>query len=395
MTATGADDLARRVERLADLIAAERDFTDGVWREAFLAVPRHLFIPDAAWASPNKAGQDYRIDRAANPEEWLDAVYSDTIVITQFDDESAVVPDGKGEATSSNSAPGAVLTFLHALQMRDHHRVLEIGTGTGWTAALLSHRVGSRNVITVEVDKALADQADANLRAAGYCPRIVVGDGAIGWAAGAPYDRVHVTCSVNQIPYAWIEQTRPGGIIVVPYRSGYGYGFLAQLTVAADGSAVGQFVRRVGFMMLRSQRPASGPVRSFLHHKEDVERSTTSLDPRTVVFDSDATSLAIGARVPHIQRRMIGAEDGSGEYTLWLFETTGHRGSWASVDYEPGKVEFEVEQYGNRRLWDEVTEAYMWWVSEGRPEWERFGLRVTPDEQYVWLDRPSNPVSEA
>src|SRR5580700_6934644 len=134
----------------------------------------------------------------------------------EVDDGSGDVTEGRGSASSSNSAPGAVFPMLEQLQVHDHHRVLDIGTGTGWTAALLSWRVGAANVTTVEIDPGLAEQARKNLQAAGYQPRLIVGDGAVGHRRGAPYDRIHVTFAVERVPWAWIDQTRPGGVILTP-----------------------------------------------------------------------------------------------------------------------------------------------------------------------------------
>lgn len=71
-----------------------------------------------------------------------------------------------------------------------------------------------------------------NLKAVGHAPRLVVGDGADGFPQGAPYDRVHATCAVAEIPYAWVEQTRPGGVIVAPWQPGRGHGLKVRLTVA-------------------------------------------------------------------------------------------------------------------------------------------------------------------
>jgi protein-L-isoaspartate(D-aspartate) O-methyltransferase len=152
------------------------------------------------------------------------------------------------------SEPGLVVDMLERLNVYDGDRVLEIGTGSGWTAALLSHRLDSGNVTTVEVDPEVSMRAAAGLKEAGYSPRLVVGDGADGWPQGAPYDRVHVTCGVTTVPYAWIAQTRPGGVIVLPWMPEYAGGHKVKLTVLPDGSAVGRVVGGCGFMMMRSQQ---------------------------------------------------------------------------------------------------------------------------------------------
>src|SRR4051812_18330385 len=184
-------DLAARVDGLCDLLAAAEDLREPLWRAAFHAVPRHLFVPERAWASPNGPGDGHLIDRTADPDGWWDAVYSDTAIITQRRDGAADVGEG-GEPSSSCSAPATVAEFLDRLAIDDHNRVLEVGTGTGWTAALLSHRVGGANVTSVEVDPAVSATAAKNLAGAGHAPRLLVGDGTLGVPEAGPFDRVHV-----------------------------------------------------------------------------------------------------------------------------------------------------------------------------------------------------------
>src|SRR5690625_879586 len=202
--------------------------------DAFHAAPREHFIPAAAWADPPGSAPGYWIDHTTAPDTWRRAVYDDTVIVTQIDDGATeLTAESAPQATnftSSNSAPSNAAEFLDLLDAYPGDRILEIGTGTGWTAALLAARLGDGNVTTVEVDDQIAKQASANLDRAGYSPNLVVGDGAQGWPQGEPYDRVHVTCGVREIPYAWVQQTRPGGIIVAPWMPGVG-GHKVQLTV--------------------------------------------------------------------------------------------------------------------------------------------------------------------
>jgi protein-L-isoaspartate(D-aspartate) O-methyltransferase len=382
-------DLAERVDELCDRLAAGGDLRSPVWRRALHAVPRHLFVPERAWAAPNGAGEGYLIDQVVDPDRWWSAVYSDSAIITQRADGAAGVAED-GEPSSSCSAPGTVAEFLEHLAPEDHNRVLEIGTGTGWTAALLSWRVRGCNVVSIDVDPVVSETAAKNLAGTDYSPRLVVGDGTAGWRDGAPYDRVHVAVGVAAFPYAWVEQTRPGGVIVAPFMPGYGFGWLARLHVLGDGTAVGRFPGWAGYMMLRGQRPAGGAAVDFVHGVP--EETFTRLDPRRLVADS-AADLAIAAMVPGVQTRMHhGDGNAVDECTLWVLDRETRLGSWASVDYVPGRDEFLVQQYGDRRLWDEVEAAYWRWNAWGRPERDRFGMTITPDGQAVWLDTPDHTL---
>jgi protein-L-isoaspartate(D-aspartate) O-methyltransferase len=397
MPNSGSRDPARWVETLIGSLGGNGTLTAERWRDALRAVPRHLFLPARALAVPDVPGgaKAYPIDRETRPDEWWAAVYSDTSVITQIDDGAGDPATGEGERyTSSSSAPGVVCQFLELLDPLDGHRVLEVGTGTGWTAGLLSSRLGAENVTTVEVDPALAEVAEKNLAAAGWTPRVIVGDGALGFADGASYDRVHAAFAVSSVPYPWVEQCRPGGQIVFPYTPGFGYGHKVRLDVAGDGTAVGRFVGPAGYMMMRAHRHPIGPQASFLHHEADAVKTGVRMDPRALAHGGPGADLAIATLVPGV-RRFVGEDEDSAEATLWLLETRPDArtaGSWAVAEYAPGRDVFEVEQYGDRRLWDEVEDAYWRWISWGRPGRDRFGLTVSGEGQAVWLDSPQNAL---
>jgi protein-L-isoaspartate O-methyltransferase len=96
---------------------------------------------------------------------------------------------------------------------------LEVGTGTGYNAALLTHRLGAAHVTTVDVDETLVQHARSALNAAGYHPSVHTYsvhtyDGTRGFPDNVPYDRIITTCSFPRIPQAWLEQTKPGGLIL-------------------------------------------------------------------------------------------------------------------------------------------------------------------------------------
>lgn len=144
-------DWAVRVERLADEITASGKLRSPAWRTAVCTVPRHELVP-GYYEQDSATGRWHRVD----PDEpkararWLDAVYSDTTLIT------AVVEYEDGARTrqmpvSSATKPGLVVRMLEQLDIRDGNRVLEIGTGSGYTAALLCARLGSGNVHSVDL----------------------------------------------------------------------------------------------------------------------------------------------------------------------------------------------------------------------------------------------------
>ncbi|HCU94575.1 MAG TPA: protein-L-isoaspartate(D-aspartate) O-methyltransferase [Actinobacteria bacterium] len=309
--------------------------------------------------------------------------------VIQADDGAGDPASGQGLSSSSVSAPGVVIGFLELLEVRPGDQIMEIGTGSGWTAALLCHVAGDRAVTSVEVDPALAAAAACAVKAAGYAPHLITGDGAGGHPAGAPYDRVHVTCGVADVPRAWIAQTRPGGLIVLPWSPSGSTGHRLRLAVAGDCTAVGTFHGPATYMMLRAQRV---PAVWNPHHAGQAGVTATRLDPRSITDGGDGAHLAVIARVPGIGWHTIREQNGA--TSLLMFEADNPSGAWAACDYEPGTAEFPVNQFGARRLWDEVAAAYLSWLRSGSPGRERYGVTVDPHGTRIWPDNPQNVIGE-
>jgi protein-L-isoaspartate(D-aspartate) O-methyltransferase len=162
----------------------------GPVEHALRAVPRHLFVP----AVP------------------VQQAYADEPVYTKH--------DAAGTSISAASQPAIVAIMLEQLQARPGQRILEIGAGTGYNAALLAHLAGEHGqVTTVDVDQDLTDSARSALARAGYANvRVILGDGALGHAASAPYDRIIATVGTWDLPPAWLAQLAPAGRVVVPLR---------------------------------------------------------------------------------------------------------------------------------------------------------------------------------
>ncbi|MGH3708802.1 MAG: methyltransferase domain-containing protein [Pseudonocardiaceae bacterium] len=357
-----------------DLIALVGDSLTDFWRPAFTATPRELFIPDRAlWV--HHGDVTCPIDRDSDPDTWLKAVYSNDGIVTQLDEGC---PGGDGDATSSSSMPSTMLTMLNHLDVQEGHQVLEIGTGTGYNAALLAHRLGAENVVSIEIDPKIAQQARTNLATAGHHIRVITGDGAAGYPPGAPYDRIIVTCSVVTVPWAWVEQTRPGGVIATPWGPPMANDHLLRITVGPD-DGVGTIVDSVGFMRLRAQRwQATDEPDDF---PDIAARSATALDPREVL--GNHSTLAPALHMGNCQK-IFETDPATGKEILWLLAAD----SWASV------TDGQVRQAGTRTLWDEAVTAHQWWIQHGRPDRRQCHLTITPERQWVWLDNPTVHVAD-
>lgn len=369
----------QRNAALIEAMTTDGTLTDDALAAAFRAVPRHVFIPESGTLTTHGTA----LDATANPDRWLAAVYADSAIITQVDDGAR--ESVRGVATSSSSAPTVVAQTLEAAELEKGHRVLEIGTGTGWNAALLSHRLGAEAVTSVEIDPSVLACAREALRRAGYSPATHLADGGEGYRPGAPYDRIIATCGVTRVPRAWIEQLGPGGLVVCPWGPMEGAGVLTRLARADGGSVSGPFLRGVGFMRLRSQRPSAGPPRDIGQEPDEYRLSQTDPTGPLLEFES---AFPLSVMVPdwRMGRRWIGS--GSG---VWISETSGS--SWARI--YPHGTKWMIEQGGARSLWDEIEEAGERWHAMGRPRPDRFGLTVTPAGRHlVWLDTPDGPSWE-
>jgi protein-L-isoaspartate(D-aspartate) O-methyltransferase len=249
-------------------------------RDAFLAVPRELFVADFA------------------AHEGLGAVYADEAIVTRVDPQ--------GLPLSSSSQPAVMALMLEQLDLEDGMTVLEIGAGTGYNAALLSLLVGPRGrVVSMDVDGETANAARRALRTAGYSARVAVGDGRDGFSDGAPYDRILVTASSDAVPFAWFEQLKADGLLQVPLR------------VSATGVQVIPLLRKRG----RAFRSISVVGGGFMPLRGADETAAASAPPTLRVTDASAGSPkpirelygeALATLSPRAKRRLLSIvlEDG-------------------------------------------------------------------------------------
>jgi protein-L-isoaspartate O-methyltransferase len=205
----------------ADLVdgLAEQGVLSEQWRATFLAVHREVFIPEVIW---RYAEDDLvALRRGDEPQEWLRRAYGPRYVVTQVDDGTPASPQGRGRiATSSASRPDIVTLMLNA-----------------------GHIEPGMQAARARTALATADYGDVT---------VTTGDGAQGRPDRAPFDRVLSTVAAPRVPYAWVAQTRPGGLVLTPWGSAYKPAGLLSLTVRTDGTATG------GLVNTNSDRASSG-----------------------------------------------------------------------------------------------------------------------------------------
>jgi protein-L-isoaspartate O-methyltransferase len=287
--------------------------------------------------------------------------------------------------------PAVVAQMLTALEVEPGMRVLEIGTGTGYNAALLAHQLGAENVVSVEIDPAVADHARHALAATGYGQvSVITGDGAEGYPPRAPYDRVISTAAAAEVPHAWVAQTRPGGRVLTPWGTAYYPGGLLALTVDHDATtATGGIVGPASFMWLRAQRIPRYSTSRIVRGEDAAAVSTTDLHPWHVAGDVHAAT-AIGLRVP--QCETFYHPDSPETGTLYLVDQCSR--SWATLHLTT-EAPYAVRQSGARTLFDEVATAYRWWVHAGEPTVDAWRFTVTPSRQRIELPPSDEPSPDA
>ena len=364
---------------------------------ALRAVPRHLFLPEVP------------VERA-------------------YADEAVPVLVEGGTATSSASQPSMVAIMLEQLAVRPGHRVLEIGAGTGYNAALLAHLVGpGGTVTTVDIDPGLVDAAAAHLRAAGVSQvDLQCGDGAVGHPAGAPYDRIVLTVASADVRPEWVAQLAPGGRLLLPLEL-RGSQLSVALDLQPDGSLRSDSTRSCQFIRLRGIG-AGGSTTT------DLPRTGLAVElPGEVAVDTDALARHLRAVGP---ARPLPVELGPADlwdgFGLWLalaepatcrllggtgslpgLLPVGSGGAALALPGDDGLAVVEVRRGLTRdapwparvrllgragpALAARVVDAAAGWLAAGRPAGADLELIVLPRERprpadHIVIDKPLSRV---
>ncbi len=186
---------------------------DGKVLEAMRKVPRHLFVPPSS----------------------VSIAYGDF-----------PIPIGHGQTISQ---PYIVALMTEMLQVNPEHKVLEIGTGSGYQAAVLSALV--KDVYTIEIMKPLALQAEERLKGLNYLNvHVKVADGYYGWEEHAPFDRIIVTCAATFVPPPLLKQLKSGGKMCIPVGAQYTVQYLTMIEKSGEGTITMRKTLPVAFVPL-------------------------------------------------------------------------------------------------------------------------------------------------
>lgn len=236
-------------QQMVDWLIADGSLWSPALIAAFRATPRHLFLDRVFQYQFKQRKWREVITRDPGPEE-IEIVYTDRALITRV---SKAAPGQPEVPISSSSQPSLMAQMLEDLQLQPGLRVLEIGAGTGYDAALLAHVVGPGLVTSIDVDRMVLSEAWDHLRRVpNRQVRLHHADGRQGWTADAPYDRIMVTAATPDLEPAWLEQLAAGGMVSAPVAFAPGLAFILRGTVR-DGIFHGGLVRAAYFMPLRGE----------------------------------------------------------------------------------------------------------------------------------------------
>ncbi len=238
-----SDEYSEKRQEMVETQIISRGITDAKTIDAMLAVPRHLFVP----------------------EDLRDQSYADY-----------PLPIGYGQTISQ---PYVVALMTSSLELEGNERVLEIGTGSGYQAAVLAEITDS--VFTVEIIPELAQRAEKTLHELGYTHVMVKNaDGYFGWEEYQPYDAIMITAAVDHIPPPLIQQLKEGGRLILPLGNPLYYQTLT-LVEKREGQLYTKhildvrFVPMTGFTQEREKEPESVEEKKEIEKVKEVEENIT------------------------------------------------------------------------------------------------------------------------
>jgi protein-L-isoaspartate O-methyltransferase len=376
-------DVHERAASLARELAAEGSLSSPEWGRVVREVDRGVFVPSYVEQLQDGTWRAVSGDRPDTHEEWLAGVYANRPLTTALRTDA----DGNVTPISSSSKPGLMVRMLEALEVRDGHRVLEVGTGTGYNAGLLCGRLGAANVASVDVEADLVATARKRLASLGFVPVLAGTDGANGLPEAAPFDRIIATCSVARIPDAWVEQTTQDGRILTDVKITGVAGNLVDLHRTST-DMVGHFLPKwAGFMPLRSA--GATHVRAA-RHADTVERVSVAPSARPWWDHAVAWFLAALELPAGVTTGMTLDPE---RRTPVAATMHAEDGSWAEVQLNADEAGRRIVRGSAEDLWATVERAYATWTELGEPGWEDFGLTVSEAEQRVWFRAPDSRQS--
>jgi protein-L-isoaspartate O-methyltransferase len=341
---------------------------------AIRETPRHLLVE--RWFTPSEHGWTV-VDGPADETRWARAAYSDTTLVTRIGsvhaDQAEPGQPVTGPPTSSSTLPSLVLTMLRHSRLTPGVRLLDVATGSGYSAALACQRLGDELVTTLDVDPYLTQVAAERLQRIGWHPTVVTADAGADELPGT-FDRIVSMVSMPRIPTSWLSALAPAGRLVTTLA---GTGLIITADKTGDGGAKGRVEwDRGSFMTTRTGDDYPPALQDVFASAADQEGEEVTSSPFPVLDVMQAWEVwsMLSLSVPGIEHRTGTGNDGS--RMTWMLHPDG---SWARATTTPGGQSATVHQSGPRRLYDEL-EAIRWhWIEKGELPVYGAQVTITPD----------------
>lgn len=364
------EQILRHIQGFLDLLKAQGVAPPIL--DAFAHAPRHIFVNGIYRRVGQGREQHYSFVDSSDAEQYFGLIYSDKALVTQVDPNNT--------PTSSSTKPSIMALMLQVLEITPGLRVLEIGAGSGYNAAMLAFLVDDPTRVTsIEIDAQIAEQAERAVKQiVGGGVTIHIGNGLDGYEPHAPYDRIIATASFPSIPKRWLEQLRRGGILVMNLR-GELAGALLQLTKdERSETAQGRLIdlHTVSFMSLQ-------------RHQIDTPLSVQSLMQaelqETAVIDSDTLSLSILENKHFLfflqfflpSASLFWLSLSPQEQTRSLSPRLVDHASQTITLFDPmDSGTWRVEVRGTTRMWSMFLNAYTQWQLLGQPNLSDYQVHV-------------------
>jgi len=363
-----------RQELVASLLASGALHSPTLQR-AFLTVPREMFVPFFYEEEKTSPTMKWRPISAheTSPEAYLASVYRDQPLITKIDE--------RGMPVSSSSMPSAMAKMLEALDVQPGQRILEIGTGTGYNAALMAMLTGDPHaVVSIENDPVLARNAAQVLKqVSGPGIQVITGDGYAGYARAAPFDGIIATASVSTLPMVWVEQLRVGGRLVMDLQGSLASGFLV-LERTQEGASGHFLPEPLYFMPLTTQWIEASRLPSMTHLSQEAHCAS-------FVVASDHAfpeNLADACFRWFLQWRIAGCQVSRRKQRQRESKTTISSifvidpKTRATVRFRQrlGETTWDGEVYGLPHFWEDLQQVYAEFIALGKPHPHQYHLLI-------------------
>jgi protein-L-isoaspartate(D-aspartate) O-methyltransferase len=359
------------VEEYVQALKAAGAIRSASVERAFRTVQRHRLM-ETFFCRGEQGRVTVRHDPARPRRADLEVIYADTALATRYTD---------GAPTSSSSAPSLVAEMLELLELREGMKVLEIGAGTGYNAALVAEIVGDqRLVVTVDNQQDVVEQTRRLLAETGYLRiRVLARDGFQGIPEEGPFDRIVATVGCSDLSPRWAEQLADGGLMLVPLEHAQSHPLTA--VRKQDGELRGRFVGWTGFMPVRGplqiedmwSRGVVIPETRENDETDDVGEIMHEPGPRLAAHDDSCEQNGFMFFVALNDRRASWTPDGT--VRSWTPEGVGLS---AGPDGWAGISTSGLWWWKDESLAREVDRLYRDWTARGRPTIRDYRVTFLP-----------------